>query len=329
MPVGRDRPMCDHAKVSVECMGKVELDAATLWNEHPPRFSNQRKRELTGRITAPISGALQISRWQGTLPAVAEPAGHLELELVERHFDYVADEPGIAHWYLNFADSELFVAYAGPLLAQDELQVLEHPILGALREALVAGGGARGGVAPRTRERDRPTPILVHGAQRGLALDTTRGMYGNAFARADPDRILEATTFLDPPTFSNIAAMEAPPGGIGRYERASIEDVLATAYIGFRACKDESAPAAVVVHTGGWGTGAYGGDPVLMALLQLCAARLSGIDRLVFHTLSGASAFGEASRLLDQLPWGPNISTDALLDAVHECEFVWGVSDGN
>jgi hypothetical protein len=62
----------------------------------------------------------------------------------------------------------------------------------------------------------------------------------------------------------------------------------------------------VIIHTGNWGTGlrhspvplslslvnthslcragAYGGNKVLMALLQVLAARLAGVDKLVYHT---------------------------------------------
>lgn len=33
----------------------------------------------------------------------------------------------VMEWYVNFADRNLFGYYGGTLLAQDELQVLEHP----------------------------------------------------------------------------------------------------------------------------------------------------------------------------------------------------------
>ena len=314
----------------MECIERDELDAAWLMREHPPHFGLDRKRMVVERITAPIDGTLRVSRWRGSLPASAEPAGDPQVELVEEHFAYPPDEPDTLRWHLNFAHSELFIAYGSSLLAQDELQVLEHPVLGALREALVAREvGGQEGVAPRTREHGRPTPVLVRGALRSLALDTRGGLYGNAFARADPGRILAATTYLDPPTVSNILAMEAPPGGIGPYDRETIADILLTACTGFVACKAESAPAGAIVHTGAWGTGAYGGDPVLMALLQLCAARLAGIDRLVFHTLSGARAFHQARQRLDELPWESNVTIDAFTDAVHGIGFVWGVSDNN
>jgi len=42
----------------------------------------------------------------------------------------------------------------------------------------------------------------------------------------------------------------------------------------------------VIIHTGNWGCGAYGGNPEIMALLQMAAARLAGIDELVYHTFA-------------------------------------------
>lgn len=312
----------------IECLGSVELDAATLWADHPPRFHDDRKRELIARITAPVTGSLHVSRWHAVRADTTEsPPGTPTFELATHAFDYPPDAPGAVAWHLNFADASLFVAYASSLLAQDELQVLEHPILGSLREALLARSDEP---RPSTRGPDgRPRPILVRGAQRSLTLDTSGGLYGNAFARADPGRIAAATTFLDPPTFTNVLAVEAPPGGFGPYDRATIADVLDTACIGFAAARQASAPAVTVIHTGGWGTGAYGGNKVLMALLQLCAARLVGVDRLVYHTLTDGEPFRAALGLLDGLPWGASAGVDALVDAVLAHGFEWGVSDGN
>ena len=39
-----------------------------------------------------------------------------------------------------------------------------------------------------------------------------------------------------------------------------VEDILATAVIGFSACRVESGSTETIVHTGNWGTGAFGGD---------------------------------------------------------------------
>jgi len=40
----------------------------------------------------------------------------------------------------------------------------------------------------------------------------------------------------------------------------------------------------VIIHTGNWGTGAFGGHKVLMALVQLIAAHQARVDKIIFHT---------------------------------------------
>jgi hypothetical protein len=194
-------------------------------------------------------------------------------------FTYDQPAAGAIEWHLNFAHSSLFIAYGGPLFAQDEMQVAEHPVLACVRERLAAR--SEPGLAPLTREHEVATPVLIRGAQRRGAVATAPnadegrpyGLYGNAFGRAPVDAVLRAARRIDPPTTSNILAMEAPSGAYGRYTLEQIFDILTTAYTGFVAARCESVHAAgagvsVVVHTGHWGTGAYGGDRVLMAMLQ-------------------------------------------------------------
>jgi hypothetical protein len=272
-----------------------------------------------------------VSRWTGELPATLDlsPARAPRVETEVSHFTYPPDPPGTTRWHVNFADTHLFVAYGTSLMAQDEIQVMEHPGLGSLREALLAGAADAPGLAPLTRERGAPTPVLVRGAQRSMAIDTSHGLYGNAFARAPFDRVQAATTYLDPPTISNFVAIVAPAGGSGRYSHEEIADILATASIGFRACRLESGSATPIVHTGNWGTGAFGGHRVLMALLQLLAARIAGLERLVFHSREGGGPLQEAQRLLEVLPLRQATPTTDLVDAIHAHGFTWGVSDGN
>ena len=116
---------------------------------------------------------------------------------------------GAVEWHVNFADPHLFAAYGSGLFAQHELQVAEHPALGALREALLAEG-----LPALTVEDDRPTPVLVMGVERRCRVDTVHSrLYGNAFARATPAAIRTATAAIAPPTISNVIAMAAPVGG--------------------------------------------------------------------------------------------------------------------
>jgi hypothetical protein len=76
-----------------------------------------------------------------------------QLEMREDAFTYepaAHDDEGrpVVSWYKNFAHSHLFIAYAGGLYAQDEMQVAEHPILASLREALTSSRDKRYRRAP-------------------------------------------------------------------------------------------------------------------------------------------------------------------------------------
>jgi Poly (ADP-ribose) glycohydrolase (PARG) len=130
--------------------------------------------------------------------------------------------------------------------------------------------------------------------------------------------------------------MSAPPGGSGLYSEAEVHSILTTAFTGFLAARVDGATdgsaARTVVHTGHWGTGAFGGDKALMAILQILAARLAGVDRLVYHTFdsAGSEPYREAARFIERhVPAERSLPTRDVLREVLAMEFAWGVSDGN
>src|SRR5262249_29143691 len=149
------------------------FDAAALVSAHPPRFTHPNKKLVHGLATstrATPRGTLVYSRWRAMpLPEVV-PARAPACEMREDVFGYEPATVGSSEWTLNFPDPHLFVAYGGPLLAQDELQVLEHPALGSLCEALRASTDPR--FAPVTVEDGASTPVLVRGVERRCALAT-------------------------------------------------------------------------------------------------------------------------------------------------------------
>jgi hypothetical protein len=203
-------------------------EAAALVRQHPALLRNKNK-EVLFAIACPAgavhSGEIEYSRCTEIplpLPREVDPV-RLDRLVVVRHgyYDYRPMlDPGVGvEWHVNFADPNLFYAYGSAPFAQDEIQVAEHPVLGSLREALVAEGRPT-----TTRENGRPTPVLVMGAERRLSIETVPGagrgrpswLYGRAFARATADAVRQATTRIDPPTISNIVAIAAPYGGRGR-----------------------------------------------------------------------------------------------------------------
>ncbi|CAG8541073.1 7889_t:CDS:2 [Ambispora gerdemannii] len=197
------------------------------------------------------------------------------------------------------------------------------------------------------------------------------GLYGNQFAIAKPESVTKATTVFDQrldargrPYYSNIIAMEAPKYGNGKYTIYTIRRILATAYTGFLAAKFESmvelgllsrnhdpkadsattipddsdtkSPPIIEIHTGNWGCGAYGGNIAIMSLLQITAARLAGVNKLVYHAAGKANQrqFNEGLKTYNKLVLEKGNNGEGELDLdvfVHEVEkhhFQWGFSNG-
>ena len=326
---------------------RLTFDAATLMREHPPQFRHRNKQAVF-EIACPPGGrrgggTIDYTRWKAmTPPRNVDAKATTVIESREDGYDYVpTDTPAPAvEWHVNFADPHLFVAYGSGLYAQDEMQVTEHPVLGALREGLDDSGEVA-----QTVEKGRPTPILVRGAERRVVVATDAnavegrpaGLYGNRFAAAPVDVVRRAARAIDPPTITNLIAMAAPVGGPGRYTLEEIEQVLTTAYTGFAAAVLESEEAAgrdarTVIHTGFWGCGAFGGNRTLMPILQMLAARLAGVERFVFHTFdaAGTARFAEARRILqDEHSKAGNDDVADFLRRLDRMGFQWGVGDGN
>jgi hypothetical protein len=330
-----------------EPIDSYQFGAQRLFEEHPPRWTHWNKQVVHEIASPPGSihrGTLEYSRW-AAMP-LPESVDTQSAATLLRHqpgfFDYAPapDQAGLVVWYVNFADPHLFVAYGSSLFAQDEMQVVEHPALGSLKEALDASK-----IPAVTVDRDEPTPVLVLGVERRCRVATDpntsegrpHGLYGNAFARADAETIKRATIRIDPPTLTNLISMASLAVCYGRYRVDEIEYVLRTAYTAFRAAVMESTrsrgtESPVAVHTGFWGCGAFGGHRVLMTILQIIAAEMAGMDRIVFHTgdSSGDAAIDEARQLFEEdLVNGSPVSVRALMTRIESIGFEWGVSDGN
>lgn len=322
-------------------MERRAYEARRLFEDHPPLLRDPNKKAVL-EIACPSGsspgGTVVCTRWSAMdLPESFAP-GRVA-EVMTRHdgfYDYRPDltEEAAVEWHVNFADPNLFFAYGGPLFAQDEIQVAEHPILASLREAL-----QREGAAARTVERGRPTPVLVTGAERRCHVATNadaaegrpRGLYGNEFGRASVAAVRRATRRIEPPTSTNLVAMAAPSGGTGAYTVEEIRYVLTTAFTGFRAAAQESAGAPVAVHTGFWGCGAFGGNRVLMTMLQGLAAQAAGVDRLVVHApgAEGAAPLRAALRAIREELSGLPPGVRVLVDRIAAMGLEWGESDGN
>lgn len=303
---------------------------AELLSLYPPEMRHPNKQIVWDLACSPDSihsGLVELTRWAALPLPERLSLAPTDIAPVPDVYDY-GNELGV--WHVNFADPELFVAYASSLLAQDELQCAEHPLLCSLRVALLDEGQRA-----RTEEDGAPTPVLVTGVERRVALDTNV-LYGNRFAAASPSIVREHTRVLSPPTRSNLIAIAAPTGGPGPYWRRQIDHITTTAYSGFAAAAFESRrlwpDAPIEIRTGFWGCGAFGGNRILMTMLQLLAARLARVDRLRFYTVTPAGIAdyrAGAGALEDALSAGSQDEPlDTLLERIADLDLEWGVGNG-
>lgn len=323
----------------LECTLRRTYAPSELLAKHPPKLRNLNKQlvfELACPPAATHGGAIEVTRWAAAPLPYAADLKATDIGPVAGHFAYDGAD-GI--WHVNFADPRLFAAYGSSLLAQDELQVAEHPLLGSVREALRAEG-----LPALTEDALGPTPILVAGVERRCAIDTApthdapgrrQGLYGNRFAAAAPDVVRGAVRVLDPPTRTNLIAIAAPVGRRGPYGRAELERILVTAFTGFSAAIVESRrrwpDAPVEVRTGFWGCGAFGGNRRTMTLLQLLAGRLAGLDRLRYFVFDsrGEADFRSGEADLASILGPPQEPLAVLLERLEDLDYEWGSSDGN
>ena len=108
-----------------------EVSTQALFAKHPLKFRSERKRQLWSHLqqTCSFSSKEQptIIRWTGSFQPKAS-VGTI-VTVVDHPYRYTR-----GHWYLNFADDDLFGYYGTDLFAQDEVMAAEIPALMAVRE---------------------------------------------------------------------------------------------------------------------------------------------------------------------------------------------------
>ncbi len=318
-------------------LGRIEVEASDLWRAHPPSIHNAQKVvlfELAGGAARTPRGSLQVTRWAAETEDPRAVRSLPKVTSADGPFSYPEPEPGVDAWHVNFADPELFAFYAGPAFAQDEIQVAEHPVLASLRGLLVEHAT----MPARTWAPEGPTPVLVRDVERWCAIDTDPelarpyGIYGRKLQRASREALEQAVRRIEGAHRTNLIAMAAPQGR-GHYSVEDVRDVMETAVTAFQAARIESARAApgarVRVHTGHWGTGAFGGDRVLMAAAQVLAASIAGIEEIAYNSLDddGVRAFEKGGELAGGFRTGETLAD--VIRGLHARGFTWGSSDGN
>jgi hypothetical protein len=320
---------------------ELSIDGETLFKEFPPIWHDDNKLivfEISKSSGYSFKGKISYKRWsQFVLPEnlniKLKFSAHAEV------FKYAEQtDPKIVDWHLNFSDPDLFVAYGSELLAQDEIQVAEHPILGSIREKLVSSKR----YAETVDDDGNPTPITLSGAQRRCVIDTKPnpkigcpdGIYGNAFEIATEEQVRLSTRTISPPTISNILAISAPSGGYGDYTVGDMLEILITAYSGFSCARKESenlvpGNTKTIIHTGFWGCGAFGGNRILMTILQCIAANLAEVNLEFWAVNNPGVMVAEKAYTIYQSLLNAEDNVYSILEKLEAEKFQWGESDGN
>ncbi|MDP1836397.1 MAG: hypothetical protein Q8K75_10795 [Chlamydiales bacterium] len=247
-------------------------------------------------------------------------------------FDY-KDVSGHFTCTANFADMGLFKYWKHHFFAQDEVQVAEHPDLGRL-QAHLSGFIS----SPQTETRGgNPAPWLVKGVKRHGIIDTKKLYGAKQLLSVSESYIKRNTTRIGRPTTSNILTITAIPlRRNGLYSSHEILKSFLAAYTAFKGAKQEAARLGkpLALQTGNWGSGAFGNDAKLMAVIQILAARCAGVDRLDYYTYdaAGHKAYVEAKQYLqaiDKLRDSGSIPTiGSVLRILYQTNFRHGISNG-
>ena len=319
-------------ELSTHRIASATIGANEVLSTHPPKIEHAKKQLLFDMALAKHPDVdVTVERFEEIpLPEVFQSYSPLtEVTAKRGYFRYSVGDA--QHCYMNFAHHDLFNGYGHFMFAQDEIQVAEHPLLASVREFMLTRTDR---LRPRTVEDGAPTPVVIRSVPRMISIDTKQ-IYGARFARSDDQLIRDSVQSIDTPLASNILAIEAPISAGNRiYTRSEIENALRTAFSGFRAFiigHTGSLTKPIVLHTGNWGCGAYGGNRQLMISIQIMAASLSGISQIVFYCgADPTDSIAEfESQLNSRFNFRPGVKLRKVVDRLVNSAFPWGTPDGN
>lgn len=328
-----------------ETLGQIELECEELMAAHEPKFVNQRKVKLFNKAKekklSSLTGDVRVTRCTPDTKEI-DAATFIKTDVKIRqnpaYFNYEKNQDTADKkvWWMNYADPKLFGFYANEFFAQDEIQVLEHPILASVREYLVDPGEEH--MAPRTMVETGDeliaTPYLIENVPLWMTVNsypkledgTPVRIYGSSFAAASQEAIDAGCKVFEGDVRDNIMAIAAPSFGRGEYSYEDIELILKTLISAFSQAKDLSDGKKCIVHGGNWGCGAFGGNLELMYFAQMYAASVCGVE-IILHAVEDDDAYDDAEWKYEHLD--EEMSLDSVVNYLVEQEYEWGRSDGN
>jgi hypothetical protein len=211
-------------------------------------------------------------------PVTERDLHDVNYELVQNIYTY-EDVPGAINFWVDFAASNFTGHLLEGLIAQEELMVWQSPYLIPLLKTK-ANLVVRSDDGLEKQEKDAsralegsPTPLIVLGVNKHFTIRDTWRVIEPSYKIAT----------VKPPKPINILAMAAPFSGYSSKEGGLSDHILTaidyfnTAYAAFSLAKDTFTSENIVIHTGAWGCGMFGGDIRIALYTQMLAAKLVGV----------------------------------------------------
>ena len=255
----------------------------------------------------------------------------MEISTEQNFFDYKDCSTNSKKvWYMNYADSNLFGYYGSDLFAQDEIQTLEHPLLGSIVEYLDKSKIKN--LCSKTVQENIPTPYVFENVPYWIEVNTEptlangkkANLYSWNFCEQPEDVVDCGIKTVQGEKQNNIIAMAAPSNGAGLYTKLELENLLETVLASFTGAVDKSKEKECVIHTGNWGCGAFGNNKELMYLSQMIGASYAGCKKLLFHKIK-EDDFKNAESKFEMIK--EKMSFDEVVEFLLSQKFVWNISN--
>ncbi|KAI9351569.1 hypothetical protein DFJ73DRAFT_929409 [Zopfochytrium polystomum] len=208
----------------------------------------------------------------------------------------------VVEYYVNFTDQMIFRYGETDRFASEEITAFSHPSLISLRDCLE---------------------------------DLSDHVLGEKYNTWSVSGAIKSLGGKEPKAGSYLRNW-----GQCAYTIFQVRQIFRTAYTAFRGAvnkaketleyhkalkeRNQYKNVEVVIHTGDWGTGEFGGDLVVMAFLQIAAAHAAGVNSLYYHSTNDeAKHVQTAEEFLMQVWQDREIRTDVLFKFLVDKGRVW------
>jgi hypothetical protein len=288
-------------------------------------FEKQNALYLEHRHTSKMDVPLKAIFSKEAKVASYRQRGHLSATLGQLHpctvsskealyfASQVEPEQSVYDVHVDFANALLGGTWTHDgSFAQEEVAFIENIGLGAVaicaqekakwlkdftKDSLPSGSPSYGKDFLTRRSDKTPSPILIEGAERVAHFVS----YGSTAAALDKARLTGDQNYkkTDACLPTNWLAIAAPnfrgkvkgsswQGESGDQIREAFEDIFSTAHAGFTMAKTTAGESRTLrINTGQLGCGVFGNSLAISTAAQILAAKIVGVNDLVFHHYSG------------------------------------------